>query len=185
MSLKISDLTETGVAPTGSYMPIALGGANYKVHPLGLGGFTPVTEDSDVMEVLENASTAGFSGTVSLTPPAGKKFALLSCTIDADGSSSGGDWYLVIGKNLDTDLPVGTYPAGSGQSYTVAQRTSIREYMAAMVSCDTSTELNVTDTNTRYVYVGDGGTVSIPWRVLIHTGPSGSAYISIMLVGWA
>ena len=175
MSLKISDLTETGTAPTGSYMPIALGGANYKVHPLGLGGFTPNTEDSDVMEVLEAGNTA-YSGTVSLTPPAGKKFAVLSCTLDLNATGgSAGNWYLVIGKNLDTDLPTGTYPAGTGKTYTASEMSNIFSYTAAINSCNPASEVNVTDTNLRYVYVGDGGTVSIPWRIVLSQGPSGTS----------
>ena len=33
MGIKISNMTETGSAPTGSYIPIAYDGENYKVNP--------------------------------------------------------------------------------------------------------------------------------------------------------
>ena len=147
------------------------------------GAFTPINAGSDVMSVLQSRNT-GFSGTVSLTPPTGKKFAILSCQLDCDASGSGGNWLLVIGKNLDTDLPVGTYPAGTGKSYSPAQFDEIYKYSVSETS-NTLTDPNGTNTNLRYVYVGDGGTVSMPWRILINTGPSGAVAVTITLVGWA
>ena len=155
--------------------------ANLKASIAGL--FAPAITDSDVMSVLQRRDT-GFSGTVSLTPPTGKKFAILSCQLDCNASGSGGNWLLVIGKNLDTDLPVGTYPAGTGKSYSADQFDEIYKYSVSETS-NTLTDPNGTNTNLRYVYVGDGGTVSMPWRILINNGPSGAVAVTITLVGWA
>tara|TARA_R110000824_G_scaffold106330_1_gene251201 strand:- start:419 stop:1609 length:1191 start_codon:yes stop_codon:yes gene_type:complete len=149
---------------------------------IGAGSFTPAITDSDVMSVLEQRG-AGFSGTVSLTPPTGKKFAILSCQMDCDASGGGGNWFLVIGKNLDTDLPLGTYPAGAGTTYSAAQLDEIYKYSVAETS-NTLSDPNGTNTNLRYVYVGGGGTISIPWRVLIQVGPSGTVAVTISVVGW-
>jgi len=177
-------MTETGSAPTGSYLPLAFGGENYKVAAGTLHGFAPYTADSDVLDVRESNQTA-FSGTLSLTPPDGKKFAILSCTLDVDGSSSSGNWYLALGANMDTDLPVGTYIPGNGVAYSSAQLLAISAYQAVEISMNTSTEVNAVNTSLRYVYVGGGGTASIPWRVLIHSGPSAASYVTLSVVGWA
>jgi hypothetical protein len=155
--------------------------ANLKASIAGL--FAPAITDSDVMSVLAQRDAA-FSGTVSLTPPTGKKFAILSCQLDCDAvADAGGNWFLVIGKNLDTDLPTATYPAGSALP-VAAQLAEIYKYSVAETSTVPGTDPNATDTNLRYVYVGDGGTVSIPWRVLIMVGPSGAVAVTITVVGW-
>jgi hypothetical protein len=147
------------------------------------GLFAPAITDSDVMSVLAQRDAA-FSGTVSLTPPTDKKFAILSCQLDCDaGADAGGNWFLVIGKNLDTDLPAATYPAGVALP-VAAQLAEIYKYSVAETSTVPGTDPNATDTNLRYVYVGDGGTVSIPWRVLIMVGPSGAVAVTITVVGW-
>jgi hypothetical protein len=155
--------------------------ANLKASIAGL--FAPAITDSDVMSVLAQRDAA-FSGTVSLTPTTGKKFAILSCQLDCDAvADAGGNWFLVIGKNLDTDLPTATYPAGSALP-VAAQLAEIYKYSVAETSTVPGTDPNATDTNLRYVYVGDGGTVSIPWRVLIMVGPSGAVAVTITVVGW-
>ena len=184
MGTKISELTETGSAPTEAMFVIEYEDDNYKIAAEALGAFAPYTADSDGLDVRESNQTA-WSGTLSLTPPDGKKFAIISCTLDVDASGSGGNWFLVLGANMDTDLPVGTYIPGTGVAYNASQLLAISAYQAVEISIATLVELNSVNTALRYVYVGGGGTASIPWRVLIHTGPTGTGYVTLSVVGWA